>query len=112
MTLGFNLYLQGALEESLEAHRQVETLGRALADPRLLSLAAFGRGLVHAEREEWEAALEAGKCALESSFDPFTKARIATTRIAPCIRGLWPSDRRWYRQVMRASAMSFVFKRG
>ena len=37
-------------------------------------------------------------------------AGIATTRIAPCIQGLWLSDQEVYSQVMRASAMHFVFK--
>jgi DNA-binding SARP family transcriptional activator len=74
LTLGLNLQLQGALEEALQAHRQVEALGQMLADSRLLSLAAVGRGLAHAERAEWEAAFAAGQCALESSLDPVTKA--------------------------------------
>ena len=42
--------------------------------------------------------------------DPAVYAGIATTRIAPCIRSLWLSDQKVYSQVMRASAMSFVFK--
>ena len=44
--------------------------------------------------------------------DPAVYAGIATTRIAPCIRGLWFPDQNVYSQAMRASAMSFVFKRG
>jgi DNA-binding SARP family transcriptional activator len=74
LALGRNLHLQGELEASLEAHGQVEALGRALADARLLSLAANGRACVHAERGEWEKALEAGRYALETSLDPYATA--------------------------------------
>ena len=74
LALGANLHLRGDLDGSLEAHRQVEGLGRTLSDARLLSFAAFGRAVVHAERAEWEEALEAGRCALEASLDPYATA--------------------------------------
>lgn len=74
LALGSNLHLHGDLDGSLEAHRQVESLGRAIADARLLSLAAFGHAVVHAERGEWEKALEAGRCALDASLDPYATA--------------------------------------
>jgi tetratricopeptide (TPR) repeat protein len=74
LALGVNLHLRGELDTSLEALGQVEAVGRALADARLLSLAANGRAVVHAERGDWEKAVEAGQCALETSLDPYATA--------------------------------------
>ena len=74
LALGSNLHLRGDLEGSFEAHGQVERLGRTLADARLLSFAAFGRAVAHADRGEWEKALEAGTCALNASLDPYAAA--------------------------------------
>jgi DNA-binding SARP family transcriptional activator len=74
LALGSNLHLRGDLEGSLEAHGEMEVLGRVLADARLLSLAAFGRAVIQADRGEWEKALEAGRCALEASLDPYATA--------------------------------------
>jgi DNA-binding SARP family transcriptional activator len=74
LALGLNLHLRGDLDASLEALGHVEAVGRALADARLLSLAANGRVVVHAERGDWEKAVEAGQCALETSLDPYATA--------------------------------------
>jgi DNA-binding SARP family transcriptional activator len=64
----------GNLDRGLEALARVRAVGEAIVDRRLQAFAAAGTGLVHAQRDEARAALEAGQRGLDLSPDPLTTA--------------------------------------
>jgi DNA-binding SARP family transcriptional activator len=84
VNLALNSHLLGELDAALEASRTAVEVGRRINDARLLSLAVYISPLVHAAREEWEAALAACRKALDVSRDPFTSA--AATAITGCVK--------------------------